>query len=84
MSRAEAEKLVIDAIGDKWFVNVAECELDRGRVAYIAQMSRSVCLGAPIVVIEQQGDLSYASVSEARRIVSEADERGVLDKNLFR
>ena len=83
MSMTKARELIVDAIGDEWLADVLEVEKD-GKKAYIAQLNASVCLGTPIVAVEDGGGTRLASVNEARELVAWADERDMLDPNLYR
>lgn len=83
MSKAEATKMIVDVIGDQWLAEVREIDMGRDSLAYIAQLNRSVCLGSPIVVVERRGKLRHAGPAEARRIVSTAMERDLLNPSLY-
>lgn len=84
MSKAEAEKMITDAIAPEWLANVLEVDMGRNGTAYIAELNRGVCLGSPTVVIEKSGEMRYASVVEARRITRHANERNLLTPGLYR
>ncbi|MGI6221486.1 MAG: hypothetical protein ACOYIP_06440 [Coriobacteriales bacterium] len=84
MGKAEAREMIVNLIGDEWLANILEVDLDRKDKAYIAELNTSVCLGSPIVILEGKKGIRHASVKEARRIVSEACENGLLTPWLYR
>lgn len=82
MSDEQIRAMILVYIPESVLAGIVKVDTNKG-VAYIAQLNRSLCLGTPLVVIVRDGVARYARKDEALRIVEQAQEKELLNPELY-
>lgn len=77
MNRAAIEGMMLEYIPAEYFAGIAETTFNANN-AYIAQLTKPLCLGCPVVIIANGAKARYASKAEAERIVIDARKNNQL------
>jgi hypothetical protein len=82
MNDEQIKTMMLEYIPESVFAGIAEVDTNKG-AAYIAQLNRSLCLGAPLVVVVHDGAARYAHKDEALQIVELARNNGLLNPEFY-
>ena len=82
MNEEQIKALILEYIPENVLAGIVKVDINKG-VAYIAQLNRSLCLGAPLVVIINNDVARYARRDEALQIVELARKNELLNPEFY-